>query len=89
VETVRVDPTLRDARVSQEVGESPRANQNWTKELNMIDWSEGHTKLKELIKELYEAMLWNQTGKAQEICEQIVVEARVTRALIKSKEVSP
>ena len=55
----------------------------------MIDWSEGHTKLKELIKEPYEAMLWNQPGKAQKICEEIAVEARVTRALIKSKEVSP
>ena len=48
----------------------------------MIDWSEGHHELKQLVQALYEALLHDEHGKAAEICTQIVVVARLTRARI-------
>lgn len=48
----------------------------------MIDWVEGHHKLKELVGELYEAMLKGMHGEAKDICNQIVIEARLTKAQI-------
>lgn len=48
----------------------------------MIDWSEGHHKLKALSRELYEAMLSGQFEKARLICDEITVEARLTKAKI-------
>lgn len=48
----------------------------------MNDWAEGHHALKELVKDLYEAMLWQRTTNAREICDKIVVEARLTKAQI-------
>jgi hypothetical protein len=48
----------------------------------MIDWSEGTHAMKRLINQLYEQMLSGQFAKAQETCDQIVVEARITRAQI-------
>jgi len=51
----------------------------------MIDWAEGQHKLKELVKQLYEEMLEGNTFKAVEVCDDIVIEARLTRAKIKSQ----
>lgn len=48
----------------------------------MIDWAEGHHKIKLLLTDLYEAMLWGRHGEAKDICDQIVVEARLTKAQI-------
>ena len=48
----------------------------------MIDWVEGHHKMGVLVNELYEAMLWGRHGEAKDICDQIVVEARLTKAQI-------
>lgn len=48
----------------------------------MIDWAEGQHKLKALTKELYEVMLSGQFDKARQICDEIIVEARLTRAMI-------
>lgn len=50
--------------------------------MKMIDWVEGHHKMKDLVNELYEAMLWGRHGEAKDICDQIVVEARLTKAQI-------
>jgi len=48
----------------------------------MIDWAEGHHALKGLVKQMYEEMLTGNFKKAIELCDQIVVEARLTRAKI-------
>jgi hypothetical protein len=48
----------------------------------MIDWAEGHHELKTLVAQLYEQMLTGNFQKAIETCDQIVVEARITRAKI-------
>jgi molecular chaperone DnaK (HSP70) len=48
----------------------------------MNDWAEGHHTIKELTRQMYEAMLSGQFKKAMELCDQIVVEARITRAKI-------
>ena len=48
----------------------------------MIDWAEGHHTLKDLTKQMYEEMLKGNFKKAIELCDQIVVEARVTKAKI-------
>lgn len=48
----------------------------------MIDWAEGHHKLKALTKDLYEAMLIGQFDKARQICDEMIVEARLTKAKI-------
>lgn len=52
----------------------------------MIDWAEGQHEMKRLVKELYEAMLWNKTEKAKIICDEIVVLARLTKAKIGAQE---
>lgn len=52
----------------------------------MIDWAEGQLKMKQLVQELYETMLQQDTVNAKDICEQIIVEARITRAMIASQE---
>lgn len=52
----------------------------------MIDWAEGHHKMKTLIKELYDAMLTDNPAVARGLCEQIIVEARLTRALIQERD---
>lgn len=48
----------------------------------MNDWAEGHHVLKNLVKQMYEAMLTGDFKRAMELCDQIVVEARMTRAKI-------
>lgn len=48
----------------------------------MIDWAEGHHELKRLVSQLYEQMLTGNFQKAIKTCDQIVVEARMTRAKI-------
>ena len=48
----------------------------------MIDWAEGHHTIKALTKQMYEEMLKGNFKKAIELCDEIVVEARVTRAKI-------
>jgi hypothetical protein len=48
----------------------------------MIDWSEGHHTMRDLLKDLYNTMLAHDTDKAREICEEIVVTARLTKAQI-------
>lgn len=48
----------------------------------MIDWAEGHHKLKNLTHQLYEAMLTGQFDKARQICDEMIVEARLTKAKI-------
>lgn len=48
----------------------------------MIDWSEGHHKIKALTQQLYEAMLSGQFEKARAICDEMIIEARLTKAKI-------
>ncbi len=48
----------------------------------MIDYSEGHLLMKRLVHELYEACIGQEYSKARELCDQIVVTARMTRAQI-------
>jgi hypothetical protein len=48
----------------------------------MIDWSEGHHKIKALTQQLYEAMLSGQFAKARAICDEMIIEARLTKAKI-------
>jgi molecular chaperone DnaK (HSP70) len=48
----------------------------------MIDWSEGHHALKNLTHQLYEAMLSGQFDKARKICDEMIIEARLTKAKI-------
>jgi hypothetical protein len=57
---------------------------NWRKQ--MIDWAEGHHAMKQLVQELYEVMLKNDNARAREICQQIIVEARLTRAMIQENK---
>jgi hypothetical protein len=52
----------------------------------MIDWAEGHHAMKQLVQELYEVMLKNDNAKARDICQQIIVEARLTRAMIQENK---
>lgn len=52
----------------------------------MIDWSEGQHELNRLVKELYNAMLWNRTKEAKKICDEMVVIARLTKAKIGAQE---
>ena len=56
------------------------------KEKVMVDWVEGHLRMMNLLKEFYEAMLWGNTKKALDLCEQIIIEARLTRTTIKGQE---
>lgn len=56
------------------------------KEKVMIDWVEGHLRIVKLTKEFYEAMMWGDTKKAMDLCEQIIIEARLTRTTIKGQE---
>jgi hypothetical protein len=55
------------------------------KERMMIDWVEGHLRMMKLLKEFYEAMMWGDTKKALDLCEQIMIEARLTRTTIKGQ----
>ena len=55
------------------------------KERTMIDWVEGHLRMMKLLKEFYEAMMWGDTKKALDLCEQIMIEARLTRTTIKGQ----
>ena len=48
----------------------------------MIDWAEGHHKIKALTQQLYEAMLCGQFEKARKICDEMIIEARLTKAKI-------
>lgn len=48
----------------------------------MIDWVEGHHKLRELTKQMYSAMLVGDFKKAIELCDEMIVETRLTRAKI-------
>lgn len=48
----------------------------------MIDWAEGHHNIREMTKRMYEAMLVGDFKKAIEICDEMVVEVRITKAKI-------
>ena len=48
----------------------------------MIDWIEGHITLNKMMKDLYAAMLVGNFKKATEICDEMIVETRLTRAQI-------
>lgn len=48
----------------------------------MIDYSEGYLALKRLVDEVWEAILEHRYGDARALCDQIVVEARLTKAQI-------
>ena len=48
----------------------------------MIDWIEGHITLNKMMKDLYAAMLVGDFKKATEICDEMIVEARLTKAKI-------
>lgn len=52
----------------------------------MIDYSEGHLLMSRLLDELYEACISKEYLKARELCDQIVVTARMTRAQITIQE---
>lgn len=52
----------------------------------MLDWAEGQQRMRLLTKELYDALLWREFAKAKEICDAIVVEARLTKAQIGVQE---
>lgn len=52
----------------------------------MIDYSEGHLLMKRLVHELYEACIGQEYLKARELCDQIVVTARMTRSQITIQE---
>lgn len=52
----------------------------------MIDWVEGHLRMVKLTKEFYEAMMWGDTKRAMDLCEQIIIEARLTRTMVKGQE---
>ena len=51
----------------------------------MIDWSEGHHQLKSLVAWLYQELLNGNYNEARTICDNIVVEARLTRAKIREQ----
>lgn len=48
----------------------------------MIDWVEGHQKLRSLTAKMYEAMIIGDFKRAIEICDEMIVEVRLTRAQI-------
>ena len=48
----------------------------------MIDYSEGYTELKRLVDEVWKAMVDQRFSDARALCDQIVVEARITKAQI-------
>ena len=48
----------------------------------MIDYSEGCTDLKRMVDDLWKAMIDNRYAEAKELCNEIVVMARLTRAQI-------
>jgi hypothetical protein len=52
----------------------------------MIDYSEGCHELKTLVHNLYQACIWKDYLAAKELCDQIVVTARLTRAVITDNE---
>ncbi len=52
----------------------------------MIDYSEGCTDLKRMVDDLWKAMIDNRYVEAKELCNEIVVMARLTRAQIKLQE---
>jgi hypothetical protein len=52
----------------------------------MIDYSEGCHELKGLVHDLYQACIHKEYLTAKELCDQIVVTARLTRAVIADKE---
>lgn len=52
----------------------------------MIDYSEGYLLLQSLVKELYSACLKQNYAEARALCDQIVVNARMTRAQLSLQE---
>jgi hypothetical protein len=52
----------------------------------MTDWVEGHLRMMKLMKEFYEAMMWGDMKRGMDLCEQIIIEARLTRTTIKGQE---
>jgi hypothetical protein len=52
----------------------------------MIDYSEGCHELKNLVHDLYRACLDKDYLTAKELCDQIVVTARLTRATITDQQ---
>jgi hypothetical protein len=51
----------------------------------MIDWVEGHLRMTKLLKALYDAMVRGDTAEGVDLCEQIIIEARLTRTTIKGQ----
>lgn len=48
----------------------------------MIDYAEGYLELKASVEDLWQALMRKNYTEAREICDKIVVSARVTRAQI-------
>lgn len=48
----------------------------------MIDYAEGYTELKRLVDDVWKAMVDQRFSDARALCDQIVVEARITKAQI-------
>lgn len=48
----------------------------------MIDYAEGYTELKRLVDAVWQAMIDQRFSDARALCDQIVVEARLTKAQI-------
>jgi hypothetical protein len=52
----------------------------------MIDYSEGCHELKSLVHDLYQACIHKEYLTAKELCDQIVVTARMTRAILTDQQ---
>ena len=48
----------------------------------MIDYSEGYLELKRLVDDVWQALLEQRYADARELCSDMVVTARLTRAQI-------
>lgn len=45
----------------------------------MVDYSEGYLNLKQIVDEIWEAMMANDPIRARDLCAAVVVEARLLR----------
>lgn len=48
----------------------------------MIDYAEGHHQLKKLVDQVWQLLLEQRFAEARALCDEIVVEARLTKAQI-------
>jgi hypothetical protein len=57
--------------------------QNTTdKDQMMVDYSEGYLKIKQLVDQVWQLILEQRFAEARALCDEIVVEARLTKAQI-------